>query len=53
MLHGQFPQPDFPNTSRRAGCVTGWVTWVVPGDLTAPSKITFEQTREILGASRL
>jgi hypothetical protein len=53
VLHRQFPQPAFPNTSRRAGCATGWVTWVVPGDLTAPSKITFEQTREVPGAWRL
>ena len=53
VLHREFPQPPFPNDSRAAGCATGWVTWVVPKDMRAPSRITFEQARGVPGAWRL
>ena len=46
VLHPQFPQPAFPDASRRPGCATGWVTWVVAPDL-VPTKVTFEQTRQV------
>ena len=52
VLHPQFPQPPFPDASRRPGCATGWVTWVVAADL-VPTKVTFEQTREVPAAWRL
>ena len=51
VLHPQFPQPPFPDASRRPGCATGWVTWVVAADL-VPTKVTFEQTREVVEAMR-
>lgn len=50
VLHPQFPQPPLPDAP--SGCVTGWVTWVVAPDL-VPTKVTFEQTREVPGAWRL
>jgi len=52
VLHPQFPQPAFPDASRRPGCATGWVTWVVAPDL-VPTKVTFEQTRDVPPAWRL
>ncbi len=52
VLHPHFPQPPFPDASPRSGCETGWVTWVVAADL-LPSKVTFEQTREVPAAWRL
>lgn len=53
VLRPELPQPAFPNTSTRTGCARGWVTWVVAHELSAPSKITFEQTRDVPGAWRL
>lgn len=52
VLHPQFPQPTFPDSSTRAGCARGWVTWVTP-DILAGAKINFEQARELPGPWRL
>ncbi len=46
VLHAQFPQPTFPNSSLRAGCARGWVTWVT-ADILKPTKVTFEQARTV------
>jgi hypothetical protein len=47
-LHRQFPKPTFDNTSTATGCQQGWVTFVTSDDL-KPTKVTFEQTREVRG----
>jgi hypothetical protein len=46
VLHPQFPQPTFPNSSPKAGCARGWVTWVTADDL-KPTQVTFEQARTV------
>lgn len=50
--HPGFPQPQFPDVTGRAGCAQGWVTWSTM-DALHPTKVTFEQTREVPGAWRL
>jgi hypothetical protein len=52
VLHPQFPQPAFPNSSTAAGCTRGWVTWVTP-DVLQAATINFEQARELPGPWQL
>lgn len=52
VLHPEFPQPALPNGPDSTGCQRGWVVFVTPDDL-HPTKVTFEQTREIPGAWRI
>lgn len=52
ILHPGFPQPAFPNASKRVGCAQGWVTWVTQ-DVLHATQVRFEQTRDVPGAWRL
>lgn len=52
ILHPGFPQPTFPDASRKAGCAQGWVTWVTQ-DVLHATQVRFEQTRDVPGAWRL
>lgn len=52
ILHKEFPQPTFDNTSTKTGCQRGWVTFVTANDL-KPTKVTFEQTTDVPGAWRI
>ena len=52
VFHPGFPQPRFPDTSQRAGCAQGWVTWVTQ-DILHATQVRFEQTRAVPGAWRI
>lgn len=52
VAHKEFPQPPFPDSSTRAGCARGWVTWVTPDNVKG-AKVSFEQAREFPGPWRV
>jgi hypothetical protein len=52
VLHPEFPRPTFDNSSTATGCQDGWVTFVTSDDL-VPTKVTFEQTRDVRGPWRI
>lgn len=46
VVHPTFPQPALKAGAGLGSCMRGWVTFVTPDDL-HPTKVTFEQTREV------